>query len=272
MRFYTWCNQRNHPKLDVLIKSAENYHIHIEVLGMGVIWKRNYQKIELLYNAIKDLNSSEIILCTDAFDVLYLSTEQEIKEKLDDMVGIEADINKVVFSGEKLYSHHYPKYKKYWDNLSKSTGDQYGYKYLNSGSFIGYQKDIIKMLLWIMDNSINYKESSDQKLFGKYEVKNPGSIILDRTCKLFWCAGGEQKVLKSLYRIDQSTDQTTDQTANQTDRLLRSINTESYPTVIHIPASKLFYNQILKIAYQMNFISHTERLKYIRLHQKTKSR
>lgn len=254
MKFYTWCNVKDHPKVEVLRRSASYYGIKVEVLGEGIVWKRNYQKIQMLYNEIRDLDENEVILCTDAFDVLYLEGEKSILDKFINLVGEPEQFgrNKVIFSGEKLYSHHYPKYRKYWDSLDSP----YGYRYLNSGTFIGYQKDVVRMLEWIIENSQNYKESSDQKLFAKYEVKNPGSILLDGRCKLFWCSGGEQKRFRELYQID----------GNLGNRFLRCKVTGTYPSLIHIPSSKSFYRLILGISFRMNFITETEKIKYSKLH------
>lgn len=251
MKFYTWCNIPNHPKVTVLELSAKRFNIPITILGSGIKWTRNYLKIQLLYDAIKDLDNNEIILCSDAFDVLYLAGEQQILEKFLTFNG------KIVFGAEKLYSHHYPKYKNFWDTI----GEKYDYKYLNSGTFIGYQKDILTMLTNILNTSKNYTESSDQKLYGKYVVKNPDKVVLDYTAKLFWCPAGEQKILEKLYKIENKTEDN-----YQIQLILRNLKTDTTPCLIHITHSKKYYGLLLNVALKLKLITSNEKDSFLKLH------
>ena len=109
MKFFTWCNIQNHHKLEVLNLSGKTYGIQIETLGQGIKWNRNYQKIGLLLRAIRVLDPEEIILCTDAFDVLYLSNEQQILKAFNKVGGESPKGNsgRIVFAAEPLYIHHY---------------------------------------------------------------------------------------------------------------------------------------------------------------------
>lgn len=266
MKCYTWCNIVDHPKLAVLEKSAKAFNIHITVLGKGIKWERNFLKVGLLLEAIKDLNADELILCTDAFDVLYLQDAQTIIDRYHAICasastnssGAESKEAKqsepIVFSAERLYSHHYPKYKAFWDAIPAP----FGYRYLNSGTFIGYQKNLVAMLKQILKDAHNYTEKSDQKLYAEYAVKNPGKIILDYRCELFWCPAGEQEILQNLYKVESDKQGCT----------LKNLKTKQNPCLIHITHSKGFYDLLLKVALEMGFINSGQRDKYWKLHKK----
>lgn len=259
MKYYTWCNIIDHPKLAILEKSAKTFNINIHVLGKGIKWERNFQKIGLLLDAIENLDENELILCTDAFDVLYLQNSDTILKAYQTLcTKVKTDgawASPIVFSAERLYSHHYPKYKAYWDAIPTP----FGYKYLNSGTFIGYQKNLVTMLKQILKDAHNYTEKSDQKLYAEYAVKNPGKIILDYHCELFWCSAGEQEIMQNLYKIDSTNG----------GKILKNLRTNQNPCLVHITHSKGFYDQLLKIALEMGFINNNQKDKYWKLHKKS---
>lgn len=283
MKYYTWCNIIDHPKLAVLEKSAKAFNIHINVLGKGVKWERNFQKVGLLLEAIEGVDENELILCTDAFDVLYLQNQDAILKAYQAVCsanksGAQLKLgtpdaenmqNPIVFSAERLYSHHYPKYKAYWDAIKTP----FGYKYLNSGTFIGYQKNLVQMLKQILKDAHNYTEKSDQKLYAEYAVKNPGKIILDYRCELFWCSAGEQEIMHNLYKIDNNTQNANITVGNALEGFpsgkLKNLKTNQTPCLIHITHSKGFYDQLLKIAVEMGFVNNNQRDKYWKLHKKS---
>ena len=250
MKCYTWCNIINHYKLEVLEKSAKAFNIEPIILGKGIIWEHNFQKIGLLLDAIVGLKEDELILCT-AYDVLFLQDTQIIIDKYISMCkthnmhskiygmhGIHNSVNNasepfvcssnslandcannctdiihtaitssvtknpIIFSAERLYRHHNPRYKSYWDAMP----NPFEYKYLNGDTFIGYQKNLVIMLKQILEDvystDLNSLEKNDQKLYAEYAIKNPDKIILDRKCELFWCPTGEQEILQDLYKIE----------------------------------------------------------------------
>jgi len=256
MKFYTWCHLADYPKLDLLQKSAQKHNIKVTVLGKDVEWKSNYQKIALLLREIRDLDEHEIILCTDAFDVLYLATEKEIVEKFHRISG---DSGKIIFGAQIPFGSHYPQFKKYWDKFSAP----YSYRYLNSGTFIGYAADLVKMLTNILDMTYGSSETSDQKLYAMYGAKFPGSISLDYTAELFWCPE-QTRVLDLFTHVD--------------DRL-KCRKTGTYPCFIHISDPVKHYHLLLDVATLLELITideNSERLEEhneeLALRKKSKSK
>ena len=276
MKFYTWCNVEKHPKLEILEKSAKSRGIEISVLGSGIKWTRNFQKIGLLLEAIKNLNSDEIIVCTDAFDVLYLADAVSIEKSFINLLAganmkdIDIIDRPIVFSAERLYRHHNPKYKSYWDSINSP----FGYRYLNSGTFIGYQLPMIKMLNEILRTATarDYIEGNDQKLFAEYAIKNPGKVLLDYRCELFWCPSGEQEILGDLYQInapDTVAIVGTDgpDSPDSPKHFLVNLKTRTTPCFIHITHKKEFYGLLLKIATELEYISQNDADKYLKIHK-----
>lgn len=84
MKFYTWCNDKSDSRLNRLNKSAELNNIKIEPIGEGRDINEGGRfngKNLWLYEELLKLDDDEIIMCVDAFDVIFLSDETEIKQK-----------------------------------------------------------------------------------------------------------------------------------------------------------------------------------------------
>ena len=135
--------------------------------------ENNIEKIPEMINSIKDLSKSDIICFIDGYDVLINSNAIELIEKFKEYK------HDLVLSSEL---NCYPsKYKKDMDNLYIENTCATNYKYINSGGYIGYKNEILKLLTW----SSNYTkyEGSDQNMIGNADV----SITIDHTCQIFQC-------------------------------------------------------------------------------------
>ena len=73
-----------------------------------------------LHEKVCELDENEIVVCTDAFDVVYLTNADEIKQKF---LKMDAPI---VYSAECLYNHQDSKFFEYYKKLGKEKH----YKYL----------------------------------------------------------------------------------------------------------------------------------------------
>ena len=84
MKFYTWCNNSKSDKIQRLLDSAKLQNIEIETIGGGrdIHEGGNYNGKNLwLYEKVCELDENEIVVCTDSFDVIYLTNADEIKQK-----------------------------------------------------------------------------------------------------------------------------------------------------------------------------------------------
>ncbi|KAK5986363.1 Multifunctional procollagen lysine hydroxylase and glycosyltransferase [Trichostrongylus colubriformis] len=128
-----------------LLKSAETFNIEVEVLGMGEEWnggdtrveQGGGQKIRLLRNALKKYADEKnmIILFVDAYDVVFTASMDTI---LDRFLTHYEDY-RVLFGAEPYC----------WPDESLAIEYpvvEFGKRYLNSGLFMGYAKEVYQMI------------------------------------------------------------------------------------------------------------------------------
>jgi hypothetical protein len=160
------------------VESAVRHQVPLVILGWGTKWLGLSQKLEAAYNFSVTLNTTDIMLFTDAFDVLYSNTVGYIKKSFLELNSA------VVFSGEcgcwphiaenkTICTHAYP--------LAPTP-----YRFLNSGSWIGYAKPASEMLLTVMEEAgANFGMANDQKLIADMYIDGRNGIKLDFHNKLF---------------------------------------------------------------------------------------
>ena len=181
MKFYTWCNNSKSDKIQRLLDSAKLQNIEIETIGeerdVNEGGKLNGKNL-WLYEKVCELDENEIVVCTDSFDVIYLTNADEIKQKFLKMNA------RIVYSAECLYNHQDSKFLEYYKKLGKGKH----YKFLNSGALIGYAKNIkdkFEIILKYSQTEID-TVSYNQGRVGKYIAENPNKVKLDYDCELFW--------------------------------------------------------------------------------------
>ncbi|RVE46862.1 hypothetical protein evm_008507 [Chilo suppressalis] len=171
--------------LDRFLRSARVYGIDVEVLAKGKEWtggdmkyagggqKINILKDELSKLMKSDDNKDRIILFTDSYDIMFLSTLEDILKKFKSFKD-----TRVLFSAEQFcwpdskLAGHYPK-------------TEVANPYLNSGAFIGYLPELLEIL--------NHKPIKDQdddqlyytKIYLDKELRHNLKISLDHDSKIF---------------------------------------------------------------------------------------
>jgi len=176
-------------------------------LGLGVEWEGGDMsgiggghKVDILRSYIDTLPDHDVVLFTDAYDVLYNDDIESITRKY---LSYRA---KVVFAGEESC----------WPD--SSTGDAFteiakemgheGTKvpFLNSGVFIGQVSELKKML---SDTEFHVENSGDDQLFyqniflsRKYDIK------LDYECRLFQCDSEDVIIAKDGSLLQTATGNT----------------------------------------------------------------
>lgn len=159
--------------LSRIYESAEKNNVSIINIGEGKKWGGNVLKPKYFFEYIQNLPDQDIVICTDACDIVYCSNLEEILSKFYRMNA------RIVFSTEK---NCYP-----LTHLRHRFAHFNGpYKYLNAGGFIGYVKEIKEMLHNIVQQ-IKPGMRSDQALYQQYYVNNPEKIYLDTNCEIFHC-------------------------------------------------------------------------------------
>lgn len=159
---------RPKPGLQQLLLSAEKFGLRVEVLGMGLPYKKNGQKLLYVRDYLENIPDTDLVLFVDAYDVIFLADENIIKDKFysfNSPFVISAETN--CFPFPELASA-YPE--------SPTL-----FKYLNSGTYMGYA-GYIKFLL----NEFPIEENkSDQGQLTKLFLRNSHEITLDYYSELF---------------------------------------------------------------------------------------
>ena len=155
--------------------SAALHSVYPKNLGTNVEWKGTDMsgaggghKVSLLREYLDTLPEHDVVLFTDAYDVIYNTGIEEITRRY---LGFK---KKVVFSAEQYI----------WPD--KSLADKFPqcdtkYKYLNSGTFIGRVDELKKILA---DAEIAEYED-DQLFYQKAFLSGKYDIALDNECYIF---------------------------------------------------------------------------------------
>jgi len=193
------------------------FDLKYRILGDGKIWYGGDmsagigggQKINEVLQAIENMDNKLLIIC-DTFDLFPIAGKDEILDKFNKLCQPDC----VLFSSEvycwpdKELENSYP--------LINTK-----YKFLNSGSIIGYRNNIYNL---IKNGTIN---NSDDQLFYTLKYLAGEKIVIDHKCELFQALNGcDDDIIVHKNRIYNKY-------------------TNSYPIFIHGNGSaKIFINNI----------------------------
>ena len=112
--------------------SSDYYGVDLTLLKYNKEWTGHRLKDALLKKYLEKLNGNEIVMCTDAYDTLFLGDTDTIKSRF-------LKFNKpILFSAERNCWPE-PALSVYY----KKNGF---FRYLNSGAFIGESKTILRLM------------------------------------------------------------------------------------------------------------------------------
>jgi hypothetical protein len=190
MKFITVSN-KPHPGLELYKESARQCGIDPIILGMGDNRSLGHEmggyfgvKLEYVSEYLKTLdNKDELILFTDAWDVVFVDGPQLIERKA--RLLLEKSKALAIFAAEKYESPKsgYP----YTTLQNKYTRT---FPYLNSGVYVGTANNLLYLLkrfnTWPKEQQLI---TDDQEYFvSEYFASNsPHTIALDHDCLLFAC-------------------------------------------------------------------------------------
>ena len=159
------------------VESAIRNNINLIILGWGIKWRGLSQKLEAAHDFTSNLNNNDIILFTDAYDVLFTDEPHIIKQKY-----LEFN-SSIVFSAECGCWPHIMDGRICFDKYPMSPTP---YRYLNSGAWIGRAKQAQNMLNYVMIQAgANFANANDQKLMGDIYIEGKYDIKLDFYSKIF---------------------------------------------------------------------------------------
>lgn len=212
-------NMYSGDKMKYLLESAAIQGIKIDILGTtpSFSWL-NRLRWFLEYLTSLPTDSNPILCFTEAQTVFYTSDIATIKTKF---LEFGADI---VWSVEKLYYHQLATDKQFYDDLCSTDG----YKYINTGTFIGYRHALLQLFSDIrITDTTNFQTLLSHHLARHWTQYN---VRLDYNCSLFYVPTLDWN------DIDAHIDST-----------LRVTDTGTVPCIIHVPRKSKYEHILSKL-------------------------
>jgi hypothetical protein len=232
LHYFLWAPSPTDRRIRLTVESA----VRLGYKPGVVLCSSTPEKPVTLLARIAELGDHEIVLCTDAFDVLCTEPPATVKDKFLSMR------NKILFGAESLCFHHIPAARRYFELSAGETP----YPYLNSGMFIGFAGAIRQMLRTFHQwNSHDLKRQfesvpenpgrfDDQSLFGMYAALNPGTVGLDNHAHVFLNLSRHYSSLSS-------------DLAWESGRVINKVTT-SRPSFLHLTQVRRYYPSYLNLA------------------------
>jgi hypothetical protein len=226
-------------KLNFLLESAEKNGFDPVIIGLNkpfvfiskIIWLKEY--LESL-----PISENPIISFTDAYDVFYGDSLETIKNKF---LAYNTDI---LWSVEKWYSHQLNADKAFYDTLENPTNSSY--KYINTGTFIGYKNSLLDLFNDIYISIINesfmgelakegwalQSSAVDQTIISHHFVKfwYKYKIKLDYDCGIFYLPCGDWDDIEKHMMKDFTV-----------------VETRKKPSIVHVPWRARYENILIQL-------------------------
>lgn len=167
-----------------LKESCKKNGTELIVLGMGMKWGGYVMKFQLMNEFLKSQNDKDIVCFIDAYDVLMLKNVEDLKrdfisftEKHNSKIicALDADINIGFDPVDDLIQKLINKEFSVYENEIR----------INSGTYIGYVKDLKTMNNKIEKISKENDEVDDQKLLNIFYSSNQNLISIDSNSEFF---------------------------------------------------------------------------------------
>lgn len=161
------------------VESAIRHDIHLIILGWGVKWTGLAQKLDAAMLYASRIPKDDIIMFTDAFDVMFTNTPSHILEEYNKMNS------NLIFAGEcGCWPHVIMDHgKACFEGYPQAPTP---YRYLNSGTWIGKAESAKEMLQAVIKEAGNdFANANDQKLVADMFIEKRFNIKLDYYANLF---------------------------------------------------------------------------------------
>lgn len=211
-RFHV-CTVANYARrhLEKLILSCKCARVDLKILGMGKPYPqhraRHHVKLLWMLDYLHSLEEDEIVMFVDGFDVLLMADRETIIKKFKNMqVPLVISAERACYPLKEL-AEQYP---------SSPTP----FKYINSGSYIGYVKHLKK---WLLDMNIHDQQCDQAQVTVHYLKDVKKFLTLDYMCELFI----------PLYLVEKQ-----EIAIDQKAKTVYCKTSQSYPCVAHANAGK----------------------------------
>ena len=205
-----------------LVDSVKRNNSSLITLGFNKEWVGLNTKFKLMYDKLEELDENDIVCFVDGFDVICV---RDLNELTDAFLEIKERENCTIVVGND-YSENI------FRNIMASLyfTKKLGSTIINSGTYIGFVKDIKNFLSFVLSED-NDELSDDQILMNTYSKLHPKDIYIDINTELFLTIVRPLKSIKKFTKIK--------------DNILYSNNNNNKPFFIHSAGSG-FMNDILE--------------------------
>jgi hypothetical protein len=179
-----------------LVESCKRNGKELEVLGMGEKWQGFNWKYVKMMEYLKNLPTDDIVCFVDGYDIIccrnlneLVDEFKEIKERTGCKIVVGNDKDKTSIIENYLILFYFGKCKN---------------KQINSGTYIGYVKDVLEIIEKIYE--LNPKnDADDQILMIQYCNKTENEIYCDTESKLFLSLCFPLEEIDKYMDIDENT-------------------------------------------------------------------
>ncbi len=190
--------------LNRLLASCDHFNVDIDIVGMGLPYKGNGQKLNYLKEYLAEIPDNHIVMFVDGYDTLILADKETILRKF-----FEKEV--VCVFGAEASAESFP-FRHLSSRFPRSPTK---FQFLNSGTYIAYAGYLKRVLDAI---NIIKEKSSDQGQIVLYYINHTNEIYLDYFCDLFFPL---HRVKGSEVHIDEEN------------KTVRCLLTDTHPCVIH---------------------------------------
>ena len=157
----------------------------INVCSAGTKWAGMSTRLHAIAEFLQDgpQNGTKLYVIADGLDVVFNGLSE-----LEVLNRFESFRKPVVMATEAFCgwggAQECP--QEYIDRFPKVSDEEFaGNRFLNAGASIGRTSDLLRLIQGVISLSSTTNFQSDQRLFFEYYWKNPDSIALDHTQRLF---------------------------------------------------------------------------------------
>lgn len=155
--------------LEKLEISCQKHSIHLEVIGLGKPYYGNGTKLLRMMDYVHKLDDNEIVMFVDGYDVIIAGQKEKILEKFLNMnIPFLMSAERNCFPLTELAA-------EYPDSPTI-------HRYINTGSFIGYVKNIKQWLLKLQPIDVTV---CDQQQTTLHYLNREKLFVLDHYCEIF---------------------------------------------------------------------------------------
>lgn len=147
----------------ILQESCKKYNYELITLGWGKKWQGFIWRHKLYYDYLKTIQTNEIIILSDAYDVVCLRDSQDLIKEFENYK------TKILFGDQSSLTSHFS-----FNSLDKIRC---------CGNIIGYTNYLLKLEKWMANSNMENKFNNDDQMILKV-ISEKHSYFFEKYTKL----------------------------------------------------------------------------------------